>query len=300
MQLSIWITALLFFSFLQLLHSRFLDKANQLETYGNCKKKIPGFGKHMKKRKQYGFINTPTKYIELSRKGNSTNATNFSKNKITDIKPLVEKRKVNRVVLLKNSQKETQELTNDLLNDKKQNNTVLKKWKNKLSVNKLSLVKYVFMGSAVFCLISLLYNFLLNKQVELIMSNIFKEKLLYIISPPKKKNISQLAFFSYSEFRSSPFFLSTIVIASYSFYIFLKVYFERYKEAKRIKAAIQEYNKKKQEYINTGIDKDAENENNIAEKIENYSSNTTPVTNTLDAYGSLYDGDQIDEEKNTF
>ncbi|CDU18048.1 hypothetical protein YYC_04573 [Plasmodium yoelii 17X] len=109
------------------------------------------------------------------------------------------------------------------------------------------------------------YKYIINKNYDLWVSEYLKEKISQLNLPPKL----QRYFFAISidKFKSSPFFLSSILIGSYSLYIILKVYIEKYREAKRIKTSIDAYNKHKDEYINTG--KEYSNENYDKDNFEN-------------------------------
>ncbi|SCP04554.1 conserved Plasmodium protein, unknown function [Plasmodium ovale] len=123
-------------------------------------------------------------------------------------------------------------------------------------LNKNMLAKFVCAGA--FCLFFYpVYTYLMNKKIDFVIANVFKEKLLCLDIPKKFKRY--FLFMSLAEFKASPFFLSAILIASYSLYIILKVYIEKYKEANRIKSSIDAYNKSKDEYINTGRDSTEEN-----------------------------------------
>ncbi|CRG96275.1 conserved Plasmodium protein, unknown function [Plasmodium gallinaceum] len=189
---------------------------------------------------------------------------NINKNRLILNKDIMKKNKPN-FIYLQESEKQTNEFRNISSNEKDKH--LLDKLVNKIINNKVTLAKYLLSGTFCIALFSL-YKILLNKKIELTIRNIFKEKLLFINIPKRKHYFLSI---SLAEFRSSPLFFSTILIASYSLYIILKVYIEKYKEAKRIKSAIDAYNKNKNEYINTGID--STNENDITDYFDKLEEN---------------------------
>ncbi|CRH00095.1 conserved Plasmodium protein, unknown function [Plasmodium relictum] len=212
------------------------------------------FKKINNKNTKYGFIGFHSKkYYSL----------NINKNGTIQNKDTMKKHKLN-IIYLQNSEKPIKEFKNISLNEKDKKH-LWNKLINKIIVNKVILTKYFLAGT--FCLASFsLYKFLLNKKIELVIKNIFREKLLFMNIPKTRKHY--FLSISLAEFRSSPLFFSTILIASYSLYIILKVYVEKYKEAKRIKSAIDAYNKNKNEYINTGVDSTNENDIDYFDKLE--------------------------------
>ncbi|GAW80995.1 conserved Plasmodium protein, unknown function [Plasmodium gonderi] len=201
------------------------------------------------KSKKYAFIGFDKKEYHL---------INLSKNKITpNNKYIVKKQNSVHVLYSQGFEDGRKELKNNSLNKKGKN--LWNKFTSKflMGFSKDVLIKFFCAGS--FCLaLYPVYTILINKKIELTIGNIFKENLLCLNIPLKIRRC--FLTISLSEFRSSPLFLSTILIASYSLYIILKVYIEKRREEKRIKSAIDAYNKSKDEYINMGTDSTDEND----------------------------------------
>ncbi|KJP87666.1 hypothetical protein AK88_02694 [Plasmodium fragile] len=191
---------------------------------------------------EYAFIGIAKRKYDLS---------HFKKNKIfPNDQHVVKKQNTVHVLNLHDWENGKGQVKNNHLNMKEKN------WWSKITSNLLifkrnCLTKFLCAGTL--CLVLYpVYTFLVNKKIELAITNIFKENFLCVDIPKKIKRY----FFSisFSEFRSSPFFLSTILVASYSLYIIFKVYIEKKREAIRMKSAIESYNKSRDEYINTGRD----------------------------------------------
>ncbi|GAB66502.1 hypothetical protein PCYB_092870 [Plasmodium cynomolgi strain B] len=180
---------------------------------------------------EYAFIGIAKRKYDLS---------HFRKNKITpNDQHVVKKKNTVHVLYLHDGENGKGQVKNNHLNMKDKN------WWNKVTSNLLifnrkCLTRFLCVGT--FCLgLYPLYTFLVNKKIELAIMNVFKENFLCVDIPQKMRRY----FFSVSfgEFRSSPFFLSTIL-----------VYIEKKREATRMKSAIEAYNKSRDEYINTGRD----------------------------------------------
>ncbi|EUD65416.1 hypothetical protein C922_04156 [Plasmodium inui San Antonio 1] len=192
---------------------------------------------------EYAFIGIAKRKYDLS---------HFRKNKITsNDQHVVKKQKTLHILYLHDGENGKGQVKNNHLNMKDKN------WWSKVTSNLLfifnrnCLTKFLCAGT--FCLVLYpVYTSLVNKKIELAITNVLKENFLSVSMPQKIKRY----FFSLSfgEFRSSPFFLSTILVASYSLYIIIKVYIEKKREATRMKSAIESYNKSREEYINTGRD----------------------------------------------
>ncbi|CDO65030.1 conserved Plasmodium protein, unknown function [Plasmodium reichenowi] len=189
----------------------------------------------------YGFIGFSKKDYSFP---------NLNKTKVNSNKDILKKFNRMNVLYSQDSEYGLREYKND--------KSLWKRFVNKMSeVNKNVLTKLVCAGT--FCLaLYPVYTMLLNSKIEYLIKNILKENFLYLNIP---KSIKRYLFFiSFAEFKRSPFFLSTMLIASYTLYVILKVYIEKYRESKRIKSAIEDYNKNKNEYINTGTDSSTEND----------------------------------------
>ncbi|KAI4838347.1 hypothetical protein MKS88_002824 [Plasmodium brasilianum] len=197
---------------------------------------------------EYGFIGFNKKEYHL---------LTLNKNKIIHNKDIIKKyNNLKNVLHIQDSENGGKEYLYNSLN--KEDKNLWNRLTSKFGVvfNKNILTKFFCVGT--FCLaLYPVYTILLNKKIEFIIRNIFKENLFCLNIPSKIKR--HFLSISLAEFRSSPFFLSTILVLSYSLYIILKVYIEKYREAKRIKSAVEDYNKNKDEYINTGRDSTDEN-----------------------------------------
>lgn len=190
---------------------------------------------------EYAFTGIAKRKYDLS---------HFRKNKITPYEQHVKKQNSVHVVYLHNWENGKGQVKNNHLHVKEKN------WwsnvtSNLLIFNRNCLTRFLCLGA--FCLVLYpVYTSLVNKKMELAITNAFKENFLSVGMPQKIKR--HFLSISYGEFRSSPFFLSTILVASYSLYIILKVYLEKKREATRMKSAIEAYNRSREEYINTGRD----------------------------------------------
>lgn len=330
MQIKSMCLFVLFFSFLVVLQRGFFAEAARLKNHVCLKNGDHNSGKDTVKNIRggfvkngvvkngfikYGFMKTAGPRGLLRIGGNNCVSTFYkSQRERVGTKHIVKVRKM-KGMFLQNSQKEFGDHTSSSLNENRPCCKFIEKWKSKFSSNRFRIIiKNIFLGSICIISFSFLYNFLLNKKMEFIVQNVFKDKLFCITS--FQRGDRTLCFLSYSEFKSSPFFLSTIVIASYTFYIFVKVYIEKYKEAKRIKTAIQEYNKKKEQYINTGVDEDENQDDNTEEgetetdrdrKIKkqkegmlDVDSSEENITNDLYSLDAFYENDELDNEQNMF
>ncbi|ANQ08051.1 Uncharacterized protein PCOAH_00025530 [Plasmodium coatneyi] len=201
---------------------------------------------------EYAFIGIAKRKYDLS---------HFRKNKITPNDQHVVKKQNNvHVLYLHDWENGKGQVKNNHINTKDKNWWSKATSKLLLIFNRNCLTRFLCVGT--FCLaLYPAYTFLVNKKIELAITNILKENFLCVGIPQKIKRY----FFSISfgEFRSSPFFLSTILVASYSLYIIFKVYIEKKREATRMKSAIEAYNKSREEYINTGRDSSEDSDHDV-------------------------------------
>ncbi|SCN60385.1 conserved Plasmodium protein, unknown function [Plasmodium chabaudi adami] len=222
-------------------------KYNAPKIYVNYQYNNPYQNGKYNKNDKYGFIGFTKKSYHL---------LNLNKNTINKYKEQVKKSNNFNTLYLQDQENGRTEFNYNSLNANNE------KLENKLTPK----VYTIFSKKAItkfFCLSSLClglypaYKYIINHNYDLWISEYFKEKIAQLNLPPKL----QRYFFTISidKLKSSPFFLSSILIGSYSLYIILKVYIEKYREAKRIKTSIDAYNKNKNEYINTGREYSNEN-----------------------------------------
>ncbi|CAA9988252.1 conserved Plasmodium protein, unknown function [Plasmodium knowlesi strain H] len=234
--------AFVFFLFATLLRVKCIKKSPQ-GKYPHLASPLISQHKEKSSGHEYAFIGIAKRKYDLS---------HFRKNKITTNDQHVVKKQNNvHVLYLHDWENGKGQVKNNHLNTKD------KKWWSKVAskllliFNRNCLTRFLCVGT--FCLaLYPVYTSLVNKKIELAIMKNLKENFLYVVIPPKIKRY--IFSISFGEFRSSPFFLSTILVASYSLYIIFKVYIEKKREAIRMKSAIEAYNKSRDEYINTGRD----------------------------------------------
>ncbi|VWU48264.1 conserved protein, unknown function [Hepatocystis sp. ex Piliocolobus tephrosceles] len=192
-------------------------------------------------------------FIGLNKKEYKLLNLNKKKKKGTNINKYIIKKYINSSMLyVQHYENKKKEIKCSFLNNNEKSLCNNLTYKVGIIFNKSFLTK--FLCTSIFCLAVYSLSFYplsINKKIEFVI-NVLKKKIKCLGVFKKSKHI--FLTIPFSDFRSSPYFFSSILIASYSLYIILKVYIEKYREAKRIKSAIIAYNKNRDKYIETGDD----------------------------------------------